>query len=53
MIPGWKVAYQDFVSVVLLPAYITKQYTAFPNYKDPVYLKEDFSKKIDIASHSR
>jgi hypothetical protein len=47
---GWDFAYMDFVSVVLLPK--DKLRTGFikPDYKNPMYLTENFAKHIRIQS---
>lgn len=42
----WEPVYEDAVSVVLLPKGKIKSFYIYPDYTNPVYFKEDFSKKI-------
>ncbi|MCX5848572.1 MAG: hypothetical protein NTW65_03895 [Deltaproteobacteria bacterium] len=42
----WKLVYQDISSVVLLPNNKIKSFYIYPDYKNPIYSKEDFSKII-------
>lgn len=44
----WKLVYQDMSSVVLLPKEKFKPDYVYPDYKNPIYWTEDFSKKVDL-----
>ncbi|PKN53238.1 MAG: hypothetical protein CVU55_03240 [Deltaproteobacteria bacterium HGW-Deltaproteobacteria-13] len=44
----WKLVYQDMSSVVLLPKDKIKSLYIYPDYKNPTYFKEDFSKKVKL-----
>jgi hypothetical protein len=44
----WKLVYQDMSSVVLLPKDKFKLVYIYPDYKNPIYWTEDFSKKVDL-----
>jgi hypothetical protein len=44
----WKLVYQDASSVVLLPKNRINPFYIYPDYKSPVYLKEDFSRNIKL-----
>jgi hypothetical protein len=48
-LPGWDLAYMDFVSVVLLPK--DKLRTDFnkPDYTNPIYLTENFAKQVQLT----
>jgi hypothetical protein len=46
LLPDWKPAYQDFVSVVLLPRDRPTQSFLRPDFKDPAYSREDLAKPI-------
>jgi hypothetical protein len=48
MLPGWDLAYQDFISVVLVPKDKIKLFNIVPDYKNPAYLKEDYSRQIRL-----
>jgi hypothetical protein len=47
-IPDWDLAYQDFVSVVLLPKDKIRSDFINPDYKNPAYLKENYSRQIPL-----
>ncbi len=42
----WRLVYQDAVSAVLLPKDKIKSFYIYPDYTNPIYTKEDFSKNI-------
>jgi hypothetical protein len=44
----WKAVYDDMVSVVLLPKDKIKDIYVYPNYNNPIYYKEDISRKINL-----
>ena len=46
MLRGWKPVYQDLCSVVLLPESRMKLFYIYPDYHNPLYSKEDLSRKI-------
>ncbi|EKE02822.1 MAG: hypothetical protein ACD_20C00328G0015 [uncultured bacterium] len=48
MINGWKVVYQDAISVVLLPTSKIKDSYISPNYKNKEYWREDLSKHVNL-----
>ncbi len=48
-LPGWDLAYMDFVSVVLLPKEKLRSDFIKPDYTNPIYLTENFGKSIKIA----
>jgi len=45
----WKLVYQDKSSVLLLPKDRLNFFYLYPDYKNPIYSKEDLSKKINIT----
>lgn len=45
-LPGWDLAYMDFVSVVLLPKDKLRTDFIKPDYNNLIYLTENFAKKI-------
>jgi hypothetical protein len=45
---GWDLAYMDFVSVVLLPKDKIRADLIKPDYTNPIYLTENFAKKIPV-----
>jgi hypothetical protein len=47
-LPDWKLVYQDMSSAVLLPKDRIKPVFIYIDYKNPLYSKEDFSKKIKL-----
>jgi hypothetical protein len=46
LLPEWKLVYEDFVSVVLLPRSRPRESYVRPNFKDRSYSREDLSKPI-------
>lgn len=42
----WSLVYDDTVSAVLLPRNKIKSFYIYPDYTNPVYLREDYAKKI-------
>lgn len=44
----WEIVYLDEVSALLLPKRKIKHSYIYPNYKDPIYWKEDLSKEIPL-----
>jgi len=44
----WKLVYQDAASVVLLPKNKLRPFYIYPDYRNPLYLKEDLSRKIKL-----
>lgn len=44
----WKPVYQDISSVLLLPKDKIKSFYIYPDYKNPIYTKEDFSNNINF-----
>lgn len=49
-IPDWDVAYQDFISVVLLPKDTMGTIFIKPDYKNPIYLNENYAKRIPLPA---
>jgi hypothetical protein len=49
LLPDWKPAYEDFVSVVLLPRDRRPMSFKRPDYEDRAYGREDWSKQINPA----
>jgi len=49
MLTDWKIVYQDIASVVLLPKDKIKPFYIYPDYKNPIYSKEDFSKSTYLS----
>jgi hypothetical protein len=47
-LPGWDLAYMDFVSVVLLPKDKLRTDFIKPDYTNSIYLTENFAKKIKL-----
>jgi hypothetical protein len=45
----WKLVYKDRTSVVLLPKDSIKLFYFYPDYNNPIYSREDFSKKINMT----
>jgi hypothetical protein len=45
---GWKPVYEDMVSVLFLPKDKIKSFYIYPDYKNPLYWKEDLSKNIPL-----
>lgn len=45
---GWKPVYEDMVSVLFLPKDKIKSAYIYPNYRNPLYWKEDLSRKIPL-----
>lgn len=45
----WGIAYQDRISVLLLPKDKLNPFFILPDYRNPMYSKEDFSKKISAT----
>jgi len=46
----WKLVYQDAVSAVVLPKDKVKSFYIYPDYTNPIYTKEDFSRNILLKS---
>jgi hypothetical protein len=44
----WKLVYQDAASVVLLPKNKLRPFYIYPDYRNPLYFKEDLSRKIKL-----
>ncbi len=44
----WTPVYQDRISVVLLPKDRINYFYLYPDYRNPIFSSEDFSKKINI-----
>ena len=44
----WKLVYQDMSSVLLLPKDKIKPFYIYPDYKNPIYWKEDLSNNINL-----
>jgi hypothetical protein len=47
----WKSVYQDRTSVVLLPKNNVKLFYFYPDYRNPIYAREDLSRKISRLPH--
>jgi hypothetical protein len=47
----WKLVYQDTLSVVLLPRGKIKPFYIYPDDKNPIYSKEDFSKNVYLKTY--
>jgi len=44
----WQIVYQDISSVLLLPKDRVKPFYIYPDYKNPIYSKEDLSTNINL-----